>query len=180
MGMVNHNATEGTMTKTTTTHLTKVGNAYATTDLRFRVTKNASHRWTMCDTKTGQTHELGTVGAWAFTTAESIITRTLDEEALPWDRTAPLPTTMWGEKYHASGADSSDWSDYQPCQCCGRKVGKNPLYAIVVGGGARLCALDDAGAFEKHDGGWMGCYPIGRECAKQFPAGYLTVLPQIN
>jgi len=161
----------------TTTHLTKIGSGYATADLDYRVTKRDDKAWYLYIADADRSVFLSTVKADALSRAEDIITYRKAEAALPWDRTTKRPDTMWGEKFHKSGADNSDWSDYEPCQCCGRKVGKNPLYAIVVGGGSSLCLPADATEFEKHDGGWMGCYPIGSECAKKFPAGYLTTLP---
>jgi len=174
------NAKEGIDTMTTTTHLTKIGNAYATADLDYRVTKRDDKAWYLYIADEDRSVYLATVKTDALNRAEDIINFRKAEAALPWDRTVKRPDAMWGEKYHQSGADASDWSDYEPCQCCGRKVGKNPLYAIVVNGGISLCTLEDSAEFEKHDGGWMGCYPIGRECAKAFPAGYLTTLPQNN
>ena len=90
---------------------------------------------------------------------------------LPWDRVVNTPAKWWShnEKNYYYGDSNS-------CQCCGRKVGANPLGAIIVDGGGKMCRLADANAFEKYDGGWMGWYPVGSECAKKFPAGYLTTL----
>lgn len=166
-------------TPMTTTHLIKTGNAYATADLRFRVYRRDGWWRLHAADKYGFSTVmfLSKNKAEALAEAERVIASRINEEALPLDRTVQRPKEMWGEKFHKSGADASDWSDYEPCQCCGRKVGKNPLYAIVVGGGSSLCLPADAAEFEKHDGGWMGCYPIGSECAKMFPAGYLTTLP---
>lgn len=168
--MVNHNATEGTMTATTT-HLTKVGNAYATTDLRYRVTKNSSNHWVMFDAKRGTTTRLWTaVKSEALTSAERIININIAEEALPWDRVTDTPAKWWTHKR------DYEYGDLNCCQCCGRKVGANPLGAIIVDGGSRMCLPADSHAFMENDGGYMGWYPVGAECAKQFPEGYLTTL----
>ena len=99
--------------------------------------------------------------------AEKIIATRAAESALPWDRTETLPANVFSAKFHDSLAD-------YPCVCCGRNCSTDALHVIIVDGGARMCRLEDANDFEKHDAGWMGAWPVGRECAKKFTDGYLT------
>jgi hypothetical protein len=63
--------------------------------------------------------------------------------------------------------------DDEFCQCCGRKVGATVWWVIVVNGGGELCKPEDAKHFSS-DGGFMGCWPIGRECVKSVPLEYRT------
>ena len=78
------------------------------------------------------------------------------------------------KEYKYNAGDDMFWHDnYAPsltngewvtrCTICARKVGENPVYFEVHNGG-------DLVEFGKgiHDGGYMGCWPIGSECAKQF------------
>jgi hypothetical protein len=168
------------MTTTKTTTLNKVGNAYATADLKYRVYKSAGWWRLYCADNLGAPSDnaLSTIKAEALADAEQIIliaefatgpTSITTEADLPWDRTERRPSAVFSAKYQDSDAEN-------PCVCCGRKTGKNPLGAIIVGGGAFMCRPEDANAFEKYDGGWMGWFPVGSECAKKFPAGYLTTL----
>ena len=170
------------MTTTKTMTLNKVGNAYATADLKYRVYKSAGWWRLYCADNLGAPSDqaLSTVKAEALADAEQIIaacelgtgsTDIGNGADLPWDRVVNTPAKWWShnEKNYYYG-------DINSCQCCGRKVGANPLGAIIVDGGGKMCQLADANAFEKYDGGWMGWYPGGSECAKKFPAGYLTTL----
>ncbi len=58
------------------------------------------------------------------------------------------------------------------CVVCNRKVGADALLMEVYGGGAipdrTVIAEPDL-----NDGGYMGCYPVGSECAKKFEKGVL-------
>ena len=169
------------MTTTKTTTLNKVGNAYATADLKYRVYKSAGWWRLYCADNLGAPSDqaLSTVKAEALADAEQIIlvaefatgpTCITTEADLPWERTsAHAFAGTFSAKYQESQA-------HNPCICCGRETGKNPLGAIIVGGGAFMCQPADAAAFETNDRGWMGWYPVGSECAKKFPAGYLTTL----
>ena len=56
------------------------------------------------------------------------------------------------------------------CVQCGRKVGANPWFVEVIDGGS--IRLQD-GTEAVRDGGYMGCYPIGNECAKAFAPNLL-------
>lgn len=53
------------------------------------------------------------------------------------------------------------------CAVCGRKTSKNALLVEVYGGGA---IHDETlnGEADRNDGGYMGHYPVGSECAKKF------------
>jgi hypothetical protein len=165
------NAKEGIDTmNTTTAHLTKVGNAYATSDLAYRVTKHDDKAWYLYIADEDRSVYLATVKADALNGAERIIVSRKAEAALPWDRTTKTPAKWWSHKR------DYEYGDLNCCQCCGRTVGKNPLGAIIVGGGGEMCQPADNAAFMQNDGGYMGWYPVGSECAKHFPAGYLTTL----
>ena len=169
------------MTTTKTMTLNKVGNAYATADLKYRVYKSAGWWRLYCADNLGAPSDqaISTVKTEALAEAAIMIahcelgkgaTDITNDADLPWDRTANTPPSFWTHKhdYYYGSLDC--------CQCCGRKVGANPLGAIIVGGGGAMCQREDVNAFEKYDGGYMGWYPVGSECAKKFPAGYLTTL----
>lgn len=60
----------------------------------------------------------------------------------------------------------------QPCACCGRPVD-------VRRPGTRWVTVQDGGATitdepDESDRGFMGCFPVGPECAKRIPAGFLV------
>lgn len=61
-------------------------------------------------------------------------------------------------------------SDLELCSVCGRILGKNPWYMEVIDGG--YIRLQD-GTEPVRDGGYMGHYPIGTECAKKFAPNLL-------
>lgn len=149
--------------------LTKIGNAYATTDLAYRLTKHADKKWHLFIAADGYSHLVGNTKDEAIARAEEIIARRAAEDALPWDRVLRAPEKVFSDKYHNSEAEN-------PCVCCGRNCGNNPLHVIIVGGGHLMCKPEDAKAFEGHDRGWLGAFPVGRECAKQFADGYLTTI----
>jgi hypothetical protein len=151
-----------------TTHLHKVGNAYATADLDYRVTKRDNNAWYLYIANEDRSVYLATVKADALNRAEGIIVSRKAEAALPWDRTADTPAKWWSHK------NDRDYGSLDVCQCCGRKVGNDPLGVIIVSGGFVMCQPADAAGFMEHDGGYMGWYPVGSECAKHFPAEYLT------
>ena len=56
------------------------------------------------------------------------------------------------------------------CVQCGRKVGADAWYVEVVNGGD--IRLQD-GSEAVRDAGYMGCYPVGNECAKSFAPNLL-------
>jgi hypothetical protein len=58
------------------------------------------------------------------------------------------------------------------CVQCGRKVGANPWYAEVINGGD--IRLQDGTEYDTaSDAGYMGCWPVGNECAKSFAPNIL-------
>jgi len=50
------------------------------------------------------------------------------------------------------------------CTICARILGKNQFYVEVHNGGD----LAAVGTADEYDAGYMGCWPIGSECAKKF------------
>jgi hypothetical protein len=67
---------------------------------------------------------------------------------------------FWHDNY---GNNDKQGNPIERCTICARKLGENPVFVEVHNGG-------DLVEFGKgiHDGGYMGCWPIGSECAKQF------------
>lgn len=55
---------------------------------------------------------------------------------------------------------------------CGRKVGKNGYWVEIVNGG-EIRAQDDTSYVRENDAGYMGCWAVGSECAKQFEKNVL-------
>lgn len=53
------------------------------------------------------------------------------------------------------------------CAVCERKTGNNPLYVEVFDGGLIWDSFRKGDA-DINDRGYMGHYPVGRECAKKF------------
>lgn len=168
------NAKEGIDTMTTTTHLTKIGNAYATADLRYYVKRDAAG-YRLHDRDSRVWWHLGRNKAEALAAAEERLQRigyttAADEQAitdpadsLPWDETLDLAS---------AGLWSRD-ADACCCSVCGRDVPSQRHGVILVGGGAIACKPEDAHLFEKCDGGaFLGVYPVGSECIKKIPAEY--------
>ena len=67
--------------------------------------------------------------------------------------------------YESDRSGEMDW-----CNVCGRRIGKTCYWVEVVDGGA-VWDSKTYGPADQHDAGYMGCYPVGRECAKRFKAG---------
>lgn len=58
------------------------------------------------------------------------------------------------------------------CVQCGRKVGADAWYVEVIKGGD--IRLQDGSEYDvASDAGYMGCYPVGNECAKRFAPNLL-------
>jgi hypothetical protein len=159
------NAKEGIDTMNTTTHLTKIGNAYATADLRYYVKRDAAG-YRLHDRDSRVWWHLGRNKAEALTIAEKRLNTIIGARTVEPRTVAADMIWTHDEKHYYYG-------DINSCQCCGRKVGANPIGIIVVNGGASLCHPEDHKALE-NDGGYMGWFPIGSECAKRIPAEYLT------
>jgi hypothetical protein len=87
-------------------------------------------------------------------------------------RTKPVPSPFSGPKYHENsrggGRDGED-----PCAICGKLVKHSPgtKWAEVVDGGARFATIDEKA--DENDSGYMGGFPVGNDCARRFPDGYL-------
>lgn len=182
------NAKEGNDTmNTTTTHLTKVGNAYATTDLRYYVKRDACG-YRLHDRETRAWWHLGRNKAEALAHAEEILTLKMQRTKMTIDITAEEATTTATSVCDADATQSLPWdttldlyaaglwsSDADGCCCsvCGRDVPSQKHGVVLVGGGAIACLPGDAHLFEKFDGGaYLGVYPVGRECIKKIPAQY--------
>lgn len=56
------------------------------------------------------------------------------------------------------------------CVQCGRKVGADAWHVEMINGGE--IRLQD-GTEAVQDAGYMGCWPVGNECAKKFAPGLL-------
>jgi hypothetical protein len=83
----------------------------------------------------------------------------------------PLDTSVSSVKKIQAG-ESPNWAEPKSnveggayCVQCGRKTGSNPWYVEVIDGGD--IRLQD-GTEAVQDAGYMGCYPVGNECAKSF------------
>jgi hypothetical protein len=83
--------------------------------------------------------------------------------------TETVTTKSESKTYQFNAGDGMVWHDkssdpdVERCTICARKLGKNPFYVEVHDGG-------DLVAFGEgiHDGGYMGCWAVGSECAKKF------------
>ena len=151
-----------------TTTFIKTGRKYATQDLRFIVSRERDG-WFMLDRTTRNEYFLTPTRDGAIEEAsrqvEEIIASESEEE-VTMVRTIPADM-IWTHKHdHEYGSLAS-------CQCCGRPVSRNAVGSVVGDGGSSIVHPDDAASIIT-DGGYMGWYPIGSECAKKIPAEYLT------
>jgi len=62
------------------------------------------------------------------------------------------------------------WED-SFCVQCGRKVGADAWHVEVIDGG--FIRLQDGTEADQNDAGYMGCWPVGNECAKKFAPSLL-------
>lgn len=69
------------------------------------------------------------------------------------------------EGIHKDGAER--------CVVCGRKVGKKSYLVEVIDGGD--IREQDGTEADTEDAGYMGCWPVGSECAKKFAPNILFV-----
>jgi hypothetical protein len=83
-------------------------------------------------------------------------------------------------KSKIQASDSLNWAEPKSnvgatdnyCVQCGRKTGENPWYVEVINGGD--IRLQDGTEHDiANDRGYMGCWPVGNECAKSFAANLL-------
>jgi hypothetical protein len=56
------------------------------------------------------------------------------------------------------------------CVQCGRKTSANAKWVQIYNGGQVFAKSE---GIAERNGGWMGWFPVGSECAKQFAAGVL-------
>lgn len=91
------------------------------------------------------------------------------------DLWALLPTAF-NDHYHERATKAP-----MVCIACGRSVSKNgeALGVILAGGGGDIIHPDDNAA-EINDGGYMGWFPVGRECIKAVPVAYRVANPYPN
>jgi hypothetical protein len=83
--------------------------------------------------------------------------------AIKYTKAEPVVPNHWWE--------NEAW--LSKCLECGRPVGDTPSHLVEIGyGGGEYWAADNEFSMVQ-DGGYMGKYPIGSECAKKFEAGIL-------
>ena len=61
----------------------------------------------------------------------------------------------------------------EPCQYCGRKVGKKDLFVPTLDGADVIHPEDVAWIEANLTIDWLGYYRIGSECAKKLPKGWV-------
>jgi hypothetical protein len=71
----------------------------------------------------------------------------------------------------ADPKENVKWEDAY-CVQCGRKVGANAWYVEVIDGGS-IRLQDGTEHNVAADAGYMGCWPVGNECAKKFAPNLL-------
>ena len=77
---------------------------------------------------------------------------------------------LFSEKFHESGSEN-------PCTVCGRKT--NLTIGVHVGdGGSAIVHPEDIELAQ--DGGFMGFFPIGKECIKKVPKEFRVVWEDLS
>lgn len=77
------------------------------------------------------------------------------------------------EKYQNS--DSYSYTEF--CACCGRGIKGEPKFYIHAIAPYLIVPFDtDSEEVEAKGVEDMGCYPIGSECKKRYPAGYVGTI----
>ena len=77
---------------------------------------------------------------------------------------------LFSEKFHESGNEN-------PCTVCGRKT--NLTIGIYVGnGGGVIVHPEDYDLAQ--DGGFMGFFPIGKECIKKVPKEFRVIWEDLS
>jgi hypothetical protein len=71
---------------------------------------------------------------------------------------------------HNGNLNFANDGDINGCVQCGRKIGKTAKWVCVYNGGSVWAKAE--GEAER-DGGFMGWFPVGSECAKTFADGVL-------
>lgn len=78
--------------------------------------------------------------------------------------------TAGGSLNFAEPKSNVEW-DEAFCVQCGRKVGADAWYVEVIDGGD--IRMQDGTEADMSDAGYMGCWPVGNECAKKFDSKVL-------
>ena len=151
-----------------TTTITKIGKKYATEDLRFVISRQREG-WFMLDRTTRNEYFLtetrvGMIHEAARQIEEIIAADTAQDQPAPRVICADM---IWKHKH------DHEYGSIHSCQCCGRAVSDNALGIVVADGGSSIVHPEDAATLVDN-GGYMGWYPIGSECAKKIPSEYLT------
>ena len=83
--------------------------------------------------------------------------------------TSDIDLNLFSEKFHESGNEN-------PCTVCGRKT--NLTIGVHVGGGGSFIVHPEDIELAQ-DGGWMGFFPIGKECIKKVPQELRVIWEQL-
>ena len=83
--------------------------------------------------------------------------------------TSDIDLNLFSEKFHESGSEN-------PCTVCGRKT--NLTIGVHVGGGGSFIIHPEDVELAQ-DGGWMGFFPIGKECIKKVPQEFRVIWEQL-
>lgn len=91
-------------------------------------------------------------------------------------RTSEFNDTFWAKHWSDRSQDmlaKNESVGVVCCMACGRALNpEKAKTAWIVGGGALVLHPDDYASYVD-DGGDMGCWDLGPECAKLFPAKFL-------
>lgn len=77
---------------------------------------------------------------------------------------------LFSEKFNNSGNEN-------PCTVCGRKTNLSIGVYVGAGGGALVHPEDIKLA---NDGGYMGFFPIGKECIKKVPKEFRVIWEELS
>ena len=83
--------------------------------------------------------------------------------------TSDIDLNLFSEKFHESGNEN-------PCTVCGRKT--NLTIGVHVGGGGSFIVHPEDIELAD-DGGFMGFFPIGKECIKKVPKEFRVIWEQL-
>ena len=83
----------------------------------------------------------------------------------------PVPSPFSGANYEKNSAKGGA-DDADACAICGKYVKHSKAkWAEVIDGGSRFASIAEKA--DENDAGYMGGFPVGSDCARLFPAGYL-------
>lgn len=81
--------------------------------------------------------------------------------------TVVMPKLTAGDSVNFADPKENVGRDDDYCVQCGRKMGKNGWFVEIINGGE--IRLQDGTEHDiANDAGYMGCWPVGNECAKGF------------